>query len=77
MSFAFNNILKNEYIKVWKKNIICETDILKIILENNYSFNLNDIIIKLLTKIVNKIEQYRYLFLDQYLNYLDNDDKFI
>ena len=70
------SILKNEYINIWKKNIICETDILKNILENNYSFNLNDIITKLLTKIVNIIEQYRYLFLEQYLYYLDNDDKF-
>ena len=70
------SILKNEYINIWKKNIICETEILKNILENNYSFNLNDIITKLLTKIVNIIEQYRYLFLEQYLYYLDNDDKF-
>ena len=70
------SILKNEYINIWKKNIICEADILKNILENNYSFNLNDIITKLLAKIVNIIEQYRYLFLEQYLYYLDNDDKF-
>ena len=70
------SILKNEYINIWKKNIICETDILKNILENNYSFNLNEKITKLLTKIANIIEQYRYLFLEQYLYYLDNDDKF-
>ena len=70
------SILKNEYINGWKQNIIYEADILKNILENKYSLYINDIIIKLLKKIVNIIEQYRYLFLEQYLYYLDNEDKF-
>ena len=70
------SILKNEYINGWKQNIIYEADILKNILENKYSLYLDDIIINLLKKIVHIIEQYRYLFLEQYLYYLDNEDKF-
>jgi len=70
------SVLKSEYINGWKQNIIYEADILKNILENKYSLYLNDIIIKLLNKIVHIIEQYRYLFLEQYLYYLDNEDKF-
>ena len=70
------NTLKNEYINIWKKNLINEIFILKNILENKYSLYLNDIIIKLLKKIIHIIEEYRYIFLEQYLYYLNNEDKF-
>ena len=69
-------VIKDEYLKIWKKNIINLSYILKNIFLEKYSLYLNDKIIKLITKISSIIEQYRYLFLEQYLYYLNNDDKF-
>ena len=69
-------IIKESYINVWKNNIINELLILKNIFLNKYSLYLNDKIIQLISKIISLFEQYRYLFLEQYLYYLDKDDKF-
>ena len=69
-------IIKDKYINIWKGNILNELMILKNLFLNKYSLYLNDNIILLLNNIASLIEQFRYLFLEQYLYYLDNDDKF-
>ena len=69
-------IIKDKYINIWKENILNELMILKNLFLNKYSLYLNDNIILLLNNIASLIEQFRYLFLEQYLYYLDNDDKF-
>ena len=69
-------IIKDNYLSVWKKNIINELTIVKSIFLEKYSLYLNDKIISIITKISSLIEHYRYLFLEQYLYYLNNDDKF-
>ena len=67
-------IIKENYINIWKKNIQDELMILKNIFINKYSLYLNDKIIQLINSIISLIEQYRYKFLEQYLYYLNNDD---
>jgi len=69
-------VIKENYINIWKKNILNELSILKNIFLERYSLYLNNKIIKIITKISSLIEQYRYLFLEQFLYYLNNDDKF-
>jgi hypothetical protein len=69
-------IIKENYINIWKRNILNELIILKNVFINKYSLYLNDKITKLINNIISLIEQYRYLFLEQYLYYLNNDDKF-
>ena len=69
-------IIKENYINVWKNNIINELFVLKSLFLEEYSLNLNEKIIQLVKNISSLIEQYRYLFLEQYLYYLNNDDKF-
>ena len=69
-------IIKDNYINIWKKNILNELSILKNIFLERYSLYLNNKIIQIITKISSLIEQYRYLFLEQFLYYLNNDDKF-
>ena len=68
--------LRDDYIIIWKNQILTELSILENIFLKKYSFYLNDNIIHLIEKIISLIQQYRYLFLEQYLYYLDNDDKF-
>ena len=69
-------IIKENYINIWKRNIISELSILNNIFLKKYSIYLNDKIIQITTRISSLIEKYRYLFLEQYLYYLNNDDKF-
>ena len=69
-------IIKENFINIWKRNILNELIILKNVFINKYSLYLNDKITKLINNIISLIEQYRYLFLEQYLYYLNNDDKF-
>jgi hypothetical protein len=69
-------VIKENYLCIWKKNIINELSILKNLFLEKYSLYLNDKIIAIISKISTIIEHYRYLFLEQYLYYLNNDDKF-
>ena len=69
-------IIKENYINIWKRNIRSELSILNNIFFKKYAKNLNDKIIQTTTRISSLIEKYRYLFLEQYLYYLNNDDKF-
>ena len=69
-------IIKDNYINIWKRNLISELSILNNIFLKKYSIYLNDKIIQIITRISSLIEKYRYLFLEQYLYYLNNDDKF-
>ena len=69
-------IIKENYINIWKRNIRSELSILNNIFLKKYSIYLNDKIIQIITRISSLIEKYRYLFLEQYLYYLNNDDKF-
>ena len=69
-------IIKKDYINIWKNNIINELKILKNIFLEKYSLYLNEKIIQLISNISSLIEKFRYLFLEQYLYYLNNDDKF-
>ena len=70
------HIIKDNYINIWKRNLISELSILNNIFLKKYSIYLNDKIIQIITRISSLIEKYRYLFLEQYLYYLNNDDKF-
>ena len=69
-------VIKENYLCIWKKNIINELSIIKNLFLEKYSLYLNDKIIAIISKISSLIEHYRYLFLEQYLYYLNNDDKF-
>lgn len=69
-------IIKENYMNIWKRNILNELIILKNVFINKYSIYLNDKITTLINNIISLIEKYRYLFLEQYLYYLNNNDKF-
>ena len=69
-------IIKEEYLNVWKKNILNELSMLKNLFLEKYSLYIEENIKKLISTITSIIEQYRYSFLENYLYYLSNDDKF-
>ena len=69
-------IIKEEYLNVWKKNILNELSILKNLFLEKYSLYIEENIKKIISTITSIIEQYRYSFLENYLYYLSNDDKF-
>ena len=69
-------IIKEEYLNIWKKNILNELSMLKNLFLEKYSSYIEENIKKLINTITSIIEQYRYSFLENYLYYLSNDDKF-
>ena len=69
-------IIKEEYLNIWKKNILNELSILKNLFLEKYSLYIEENIKKIISTITSIIEQYRYSFLENYLYYLSNDDKF-
>ena len=69
-------IIKEEYLNIWKKNILNELSMLKNLFLEKYSLYIEENIKKLISTITSIIEQYRYSFLENYLYYLSNDDKF-
>ena len=69
-------IIKEEYLNIWKKNILNELSILKNLFLEKYSSYIEENIKKVISTITLIIEQYRYSFLENYLYYLSNDDKF-
>ena len=69
-------IIKKDYINIWKNNIINELLVLKSLFLEKYVLYLDEKIIQLIKNITSLIEKFRYLFLEQYLYYLNNDDKF-
>ena len=74
--FPSVKIIKDNYIIPWKSHIINELSILDNIFLKKYLLYLDEKLINLIGSISSLIQQYRYLFLEQYLYYLDNDDKF-
>lgn len=68
--------IKEDYLNIWKKNIINESSILKNLFLEKYALYIEDKIKKIIDTIISIIESYRYAFLENYLYYLDNDDKF-
>ena len=69
-------VIKEEYLLSWKKNILNELSILNNLFLEKYSLNIEENIKKVISTITSIIEQYRYSFLENYLYYLSNDDKF-
>ena len=69
-------IIKEEYLNVWKKNILNELSMLKNLFLEKYSLYIEENIKKIISTITSIIEQYRYSFLENYLYYLSNDDKY-
>ena len=69
-------IIKEEHLNIWKKNMLNELSILKNLFLEKYSSYIEENIKKLINTITSIIEQYRYSFLENYLYYLSNDDKF-
>jgi len=68
--------IKQEYLLIWKNNIIKELSILKNLFLEKYVLYIEEKIKKIINSITSIIEQYRYAFLENYLYYLSNDDKF-
>ena len=67
--------IKEDYLQIWKQNIIKELSILKNLFLGKYSLYLQENIKDVINIIISVAEQYRYAFLDNYLYYLSNDDK--
>ena len=67
--------LKEDYLIIWKQNIINELSILKNLFMNKYVLYLEEKIKDLINTIISIIEEYRYAFLDNYTFYLSNEDK--
>ena len=67
--------IKEDYLQIWKQNIIKELSILKITFLGKYTSYLEENIKDVINIIISVAEQYRYGFLDNYLYYLSNDDK--
>ena len=68
--------IKQQYLLICKKNVIKELSILKNLFLEKYALCLEEKIKKVINSITSIIELYRYLFLENYLYYLSNDDKF-
>ena len=68
--------IKEDYLNIWKKNLINELSILKNLFLDKYSSYIEEKIKKIINTITSIIELYRYSFLENYLYFLNNDDKF-
>ena len=68
--------MKEQYLTIWKKNILNELSILKNLFLEKYSSFLEEKLKKLIENIASLIEEYRYSFLENYLYYLNTDDRF-
>ena len=77
LSYPFPSILKikEDYLLIWKQNIIKELSTLKNLFLGKYSLYLEENIKDVINIIISIAEQYRYAFLENYLYYLSNDDK--
>ena len=77
LPFPFPSIkkIKEEYLQIWKQNIIKEIFALKNLFLGKYSLYLEENIKDVINIIISLAEQYRYAFLENYLYYLNNDDK--
>ena len=73
--FPSIKIIKEEYLLIWKNNIIKELAILKNLFLEKYSSYIEEKIKKAISAFISIMEQYRYSFLENYLYYLGNDDK--
>ena len=73
--FPSIKIIKEEYLLIWKNNIIKELAILKNLFLEKYSSYIEEKIKKAISAIISIMEQYRYSFLENYLYYLGTDDK--
>ena len=73
--FSSIKIIKEEYLLIWKNNIIKELAILKNLFLEKYSSYIEEKIKKAISAIISIMEQYRYSFLENYLYYLGTDDK--
>ena len=67
--------IKEDYLQIWKQNIIKELSTLKNLFLWKYTSYLEENIKDVINIIISVAEQYRYGFLDNYLYYLSNDDK--
>ena len=67
--------IKEDYLQIWKQNIIKELSTLKNLFFGKYTSYLEENIKDVINIIISVAEQYRYGFLDNYLYYLSNDDK--
>ena len=67
--------IKEDYLQIWKQNIIKELSTLKNLFLGKYTSYLEENIKDVINIIISVAEQYRYGFLDNYLYYLSNDDK--
>ena len=77
LPFPFPSIkkIKEEYLQIWKQNIIKEIFALKNLFVGKYSLYLEENIKDVINIIISLAEQYRYAFLENYLYYLSNEDK--
>ena len=77
LSYPFPSIqkIKEDYLLIWKQNIIKELLTLKNLFLEKYSLYLEENIKDVINIIISLAEQYRYAFLENYLYYLSNDDK--
>ena len=77
LPFPFPSIkkIKEEYLQIWKQNIIKEIFALKNLFLGKYSLYLEENIKDVINIIISLAEQYRYAFLENYLYYLSNEDK--
>ena len=77
LPFPFPSIkkIKEEYLQIWKQNIIKEIFALKNLFLGKYSLYLEENIKDVINIIISLAEQYRYAFLENYLYYLGNEDK--
>ena len=67
--------IKEDYLQIWKQNIIKELSTLKNLFLGKYTSYLEENVKDVINIIISVAEQYRYGFLDNYLYYLSNDDK--
>ncbi len=77
LPFPFPSIkkIKEEYLQIWKQNIIKEIFALKNLFLGKYFLYLEENIKDVINIIISLAEQYRYAFLENYLYYLSNEDK--
>ena len=77
LPFPFPSIkkIKEEYLQIWKQNIIKEIFALKNLFLGKYTSYLEENIKDVINIIISLAEQYRYAFLENYLYYLSNEDK--
>lgn len=77
LPFPFPSIkkIKEEYLQIWKQNIIKEIIALKNLFLGKYSLYLEENIKDVINIIISLAEQYRYAFLENYSYYLSNEDK--